>query len=273
MTLSGAETITQESETSQDNKEKKITYTLSNVYDTIRLTGCITVSVNNYQCDYDLSINVTVTDEPENDTSTSLGEKVEVGDILVTYDGASFTPAQGFEGIGITGKPGSDVWSAVLNKLPAAGYSETYGKNVVYKYSVVETTSEDFDLVSVTQSAAAGGTLVATNKLKSGELKVKKAVAGAEPADKTYEIAVRDAEGNYFGTDGTNYGQVPHYETFSANDEKTWAPLTPGKFIVSEKDASVAGYTWTVSGTGDITVVQGETAKTTVTNSYFKDTE
>ena len=208
------------------------------------------------------------------------GDAVEVGTVTVAYDHVvSHEFVEDYADATVT--QGELPWSVMISKLPAVDQNGN-----IYTYTVQETAAENFEQVEIDDegnvsatlaglpySAPLGGNVTFVNRLKKGELKVKKAVAGAAPTDKTYEIAVRDAEGNYFGTDGTNYGQVPHYETFSANDEKTWAPLTPGKFIVSEKDASVAGYTWTVSGTGDITVVQGETAKTTVTNSYFKDTE
>jgi len=221
---------------------------------------------------YSVSVTIEVTYEPEVDTSVAQGDAIEVGEITVTADGASFTPKGSFADLGITAKPGSDVWTAVLNKLPAAGYSTDLQKNVVYKYSVEETVSDGFDLVDITESAAAGGKLVAVNKLKAGQLEIKKVVEGAVPQDKTYEIAVMDSEGNYYKPDGTNMGPTPFYVTFSANGTQKWDPLTPGTYTVSEKNASVEGYTWTVSGTGAVRVEQGETAETTVTNSYFKDT-
>ena len=220
-----------------------------------------------------LKIDISILKEPsgtyipsDTDEPTASGETV--GTVTVGYDSivsANFTDEN------IKATVGSTPWSVVINKLPGSDGTYTYTYYVEEKV----TTSDDFTNESITpsQGAPVGGKVQVVNKLKSGELKVKKAVAGAAPADKSYEIAVRDAEGNYFGTDGTNYGQVPHYETFRANDEKIWTPLTPGMFTVSEKNASVDDSTWTVSGTGDITVVQGETAETTVTNSYFKDTE
>ena len=242
-------------------------FTLENVNDTIVLQGNVFTMLSVTK---DVEVKVEVIDEPEIDTTTS-GTRVEVGDITVTKDSASFTPTDDFKNIGITAKTGSEVWTAVLNKLPAAGYNDANEK-LVYKYSVEETASEGFD-VSITGSAAAGGKIEAVNRLKSGSLKVKKVVEGAAPVGKTYEIAVTDAEGNHYGTDGTNYGQTLHYEVFSANDEKTWTPLTPGTYTVSEKNASVEGYTWTVSGTGAVKVQQDETANATVTNSYFKNAE
>ena len=208
------------------------------------------------------------------------GDAVEVGTVTVAYDHVvSHEFVEDYADATVT--QGELPWSVMISKLPAVDQNGN-----IYTYTVQETAAENFEQVEIDDegnvsatlaglpySAPLGGNVTFVNRLKKGELKVKKAVTGAAPADKTYEIAVRDAEGNYFGTDGSNYGQVPHYETFRANDAKIWTPLTPGKFTVSEKDASVAGYTWTVSGTGDITVVQGETAETTVTNSYFKDTE
>ena len=251
---------------------KTKTFKIENVTDTLILKGCIFATLDQYK----VTIKVDVSNEPEVDTTIPLGSKVEVGTITVKSDSASFTPTNAFKDIGITVKPGTDVWSAVLNKLPAAGYNATYEKTVVYKYSVEEVETEGFELVSISGSAAAGGKIEAVNKLKSGSLKVKKIVEGAAPDDKTYEIAVTDAEGNYYGADGTNYGQTPHYEVFSANDEnswKTWAPLNPGTYTVSEKNASVEGYTWTVSGVGAVKVQQDKTAEATVTNSYFKNAE
>ena len=240
-------------------------FTLYNVYDTIVLQGNVFTPTNSTT----VSVVVEVIHEPEIDTTTP-GTRVEVGDITVTKDSASFTPTDDFKNIGITAKTGSEVWTAVLNKLPAAGYNDANEK-LVYKYSVEEIASEGFELVSITGSAAAGGKIEAVNRLKSGSLKVKKVVEGAAPDGKTYEIAVTDAEGNYYGADGTNHGQTPHYEVFSANAEKTWTPLTPGTYTVSEKNASVEGYTWTVSGTGAVKVQQDKTAEATVTNSYFKN--
>ena len=208
------------------------------------------------------------------------GNAVEVGMVTVAYDHVvSHEFVEDYADATVT--QGELPWSVMISKLPAVDQNGN-----IYTYTVQETAAENFEQVEIDDegnvsatlaglpySAPLGGNVTFVNRLKKGELKVKKAVVGAAPADKTYEIAVRDAEGNYFGKDGTNYGQVPHYETFSANAEKTWTPLTPGKFTVSERDASVDGYTWTVSGTGDITVVQGETAETIVTNSYFKDTD
>lgn len=274
MEVTGATSITKGSVvTSPDNTVKTLTYTLQNVFDTIRLNGCIVVAVNNYQCDYDLSIKVKVLYEPDEDTTTPLGEKVDVGTIVVSYDNAVFTPTDSFSEKGITTKAGTDAWSAILNKLPAAGNDERYnGKQVTYGYSLVETESEGFDLISITESAAAGGTLVAVNKLKAGSLKVTKVVAGANP-EKTYEIAVMDADGNYYKADGTNNGTTPWYESFSANDEITWNPLTPGNYTITEKNASEEGYTWTVSGADTVKVVQDQTVNQTVTNNYFKNTE
>ena len=133
--------------------------------------------------------------------------------------------------------------------------------------------SDNYVAVSNSGISAAGGTITQSNRLKPGYLKIKKAVEGAVPAGKTYEIAVTDSEGNYYGADGKNYGSTPHYESFAAGDELTWNPLTPGRYNVLERNASQEGYTWTVSGTGMVNVEQGVTAESTITNSYYKNTE
>ena len=204
-----------------------------------------------------------------------LGERENIGEVVISAENASYIPAAGYEDLGISAVPGTKLWTAVLNDLPNSEYSEEYNQTVVFKYAATEQVDESDNYVAVSNSgiSAAGGMITQSNRLKPGYLKIKKAVEGAVPAGKTYEIAVTDSEGNYYGADGKNYGSTPHYESFVAGDELTWNPLTPGRYNVLERNASQEGYTWTVSGTGMVNVEQGVTAESTVTNSYYKNAE
>ena len=106
-----------------------------------------------------------------------------------------------------------------------------------------------------------------TYEEQKGSLKVKKTVNG-DDAKGTYKIAVKNSEGHYFDTDGSDKGTEAFYVEFSKNDEKTWANLTKGTYTVEEEDASVTGYTWTVEGTGNVAVTAGGEASKEVTNTY-----
>ena len=66
-----------------------------------------------------------------------------------------------------------------------------------------------------------------TYEEQKGSLKVKKTVNG-DDAKGTYKIAVKNSEGHYFDTDGSDKGTEAFYVEFSKNDEKTWANLTKG---------------------------------------------
>ena len=241
------------------------TITLENVQSDIELSGLLDADPSGQAQVY-----VTVLKEPID--QNQLGTTEVIGEITLTADNVRFTPAAGYEELGISAQYGTDAWTAILNDLANSEYVEKYGQTVVYSYEAVEQVSASESFIRQENSGIthAGGSITQSNKLKPGELKVKKVVAGAAP-NRTYEIAVYDSEGNYYGEDGTNYGKTPHYETFSANRERTWSPLTPGTYTVSEKDASQDGYTWTVSGTGQVKVVRGAVAEATVTNNYFKN--
>ena len=105
------------------------------------------------------------------------------------------------------------------------------------------------------------------NKQIAGGLTVTKAVEGTD-AKGTYRIAVKNAEGHYFDLNGNDTGTDPYYVEFSKNESKTWNNLPEGTYTVEEENADVNGYTWTVSGTGEVSVSSGTSASATVTNSY-----
>ena len=110
-----------------------------------------------------------------------------------------------------------------------------------------------------------------TYEEEKGSLKVKKIVNG-DDAEGTYKIAVKNSEGHYFDTDGTDKGTTAFYVEFSKDSEKTWTNLPVGTYTVEEDDASAAGYSWTVTGTGDVAVAAGQEATADVTNTYVKHT-
>ena len=108
------------------------------------------------------------------------------------------------------------------------------------------------------------------NTLKKGSLEVTKRVNGND-AKGTYEIAVKDTNGNYYDLDGNVTETKPYYVSFAKNDTKEWKNLIGGKYIVEEKDANAEGYTWSVSGTGvEISVGSGCVQSAEVTNTYVK---
>ena len=57
---------------------------------------------------------------------------------------------------------------------------------------------------------------------------------------------------------------------FSKDQSQTWSGLPKGTYTVEEENADVTGYTWSVTGTGNVSVNTGETATATVNNNYTK---
>ena len=117
------------------------------------------------------------------------------------------------------------------------------------------------------------GDFANTYEEQKGSLKVKKIVNGDNAKDNQYQIAVKNSEGHYFDLSGNDEGTTASYITFAKDQEQTWTNLPAGTYTVEEKDASVTGYTWTVSGTGNVEVAGGQTATADVSNTYVKHTE
>ena len=240
------------------------TLTLENVEEDIVFSGRIAADPF-----HPVNILIEVLSEP---IDPELLATIEAGEASLSAESFTFVPKEPFTGSGITASAGQEVWTGLINNLPAAG---TYnGQSVEYAYYFEEIVGDNdsYTLMENLYEVSTGGVVRLKNKLKPGSLKVTKAVEGAEAAD-TFTIGVQDSEGNYYGTDGKNYGLTPHYETFAKDEVKTWTNLTPGTYTVLEKDASVAGYSWTVTGTDPVRVNLNETASVTVTNSYYRTTE
>ena len=241
------------------------------VADDINLSGELTLS--SITAETGLDITFQILKQPsetyipdEDDRPVATGENV--GTVTVGYDSvvsANFTDSN------VVADNGSTPWSVVINKLPGTDGEFTY---TYYVEETVEA-SDDFELVSITpsQGTPVGGKVQVVNKLKPGSLKVKKVVEGAVPPGKTFQIAVTDADGNYYDHEGKNYGSTPYYETFTAGSELEWNPLTPGNYQISEKDASESNYSWTVTGTDSVKVELGKQTAATVTNSYYQTTK
>ncbi len=133
-----------------------------------------------------------------------------------------------------------------------AGYTVTYENN---------------DGIEGGTGNAAQDTIKVTNSPEPGSLEVTKTVSG-EDAKGTYSIAVKDSNGHYYALDGTDKGTEAFYVSFSKDSTQKWNNLPAGTYTVEEQDASVDGYTWRVTGTGEVEVPVGETAEAEVTNVY-----
>ena len=138
-----------------------------------------------------------------------------------------------------------------------AGYTVTYENNDGIEGG---TGNADLDTIKV------------TNSPEPGSLEVTKKVSGAD-AKGTYKIAVKGFNEHYYALDGTDEGTDPFYVEFAKDDTKKWNNLPAGTYTVEEQDASVNGYTWRVTGTGEVEVPVGETAEAEVTNVYEEQPE
>ena len=119
---------------------------------------------------------------------------------------------------------------------------------------------------------ASQDTIKVTNSPEPGSLEVTKTVSGTD-AKGTYSIAVKDSNGHYYALDGTDKGTEVFYVSFSKDSTQKWNNLPAGKYTVEEQDASVNGYTWRVTGTGEVEVPVGGNAEAEVTNIYEEQPE
>ena len=138
-----------------------------------------------------------------------------------------------------------------------AGYTVTYENN---------------DGIEGGTGNAAQDTIKVTNSPEPGSLEVTKTVSGAD-AKGTYSIAVKDSNGHYYALDGTDKGTEAFYVSFSKDSTQKWNNLPAGTYTVVEQDASVDGYTWHVTGTGEVEVPVGGNAEAEVTNIYEEQPE
>ena len=133
-----------------------------------------------------------------------------------------------------------------------AGYTVTYDNN---------------DGIEGGTGNASQDTIKVTNSPELGSLEVTKTVSGTD-AKGTYSIAVKGSNGHYYALDGTDKGTDAFYVSFSKDSTQKWNNLPAGTYTVEEQDASVDGYTWSVTGTGEVEVPVGGNAEAEVTNIY-----
>ena len=124
-------------------------------------------------------------------------------------------------------------------------------------YYVVETAVGGVELAdsgyevtySDNNSGIKTGTITMTNtRAELGTLKVKKEVkmTSSMSADSTvfenwnFQIAVKDANGNYYNTNGEVVTGDAKWQTFAYNEEKTWSNLPLGTYMVEENQESAS---------------------------------
>ena len=98
---------------------------------------------------------------------------------------------------------------------------------------------------------------VCLSTVPTGSLTVGKTVSGdtGETELPLFEITVTGPEG------------FSETRTFVSGDTYTWENLVPGTYTVTEDKTGLSDE-WTVTGEGDVEVVEDQTSATTVTNSY-----
>lgn len=132
------------------------------------------------------------------------------------------------------------------DRAPNVSYSEAVKTAYVHVY---------IDASGLVCASVYGSDTPFANAYTPGSLHITKRVTGA-PAPAAYTLAVTGPD-NYSTTFSLRDGETKHLED-----------LSPGVYTVSEADADVSGYIWTVTGTGDVTVEPGQPTEVTVTNRY-----
>jgi hypothetical protein len=147
------------------------TLTLENVEEDIVFSGRIAADPF-----HPVNILIEVLSEP---IDPELLATIEAGEASLSAESFTFVPKEPFSGSGITASAGQDVWTGLINNLPAAG---TYnGQSVEYAYYFEEIVGENdpYTLMETLDEVSTGGVVRLKNKLKPGSLKVTKAVCPA----------------------------------------------------------------------------------------------
>lgn len=97
----------------------------------------------------------------------------------------------------------------------------------------------------------------------TGSLTITKAISGGgeEAANKTYTFTI---------TGPNNYSRTV---TITGSGSTTVRGLTAGTYTVTEANADIEGWKWSVSGEGDVTVTGGGTVNVTITNTYDENSD
>ena len=154
--------------------------------------------------------------------------------------------------------------SVTVDNLEPGTYrvSESSVSAIIRGYDVVIRGNGE---VNVEANAVAEKTVTNTYVEQKGYLNITKALGEGAPDDassKTYSFTV---------TGPDNYSNTVEIK---AGESQTIGDLKPGKYTVTENltGTAIDGYDLEVTGGGEVTVVGNSTAKTTITNTYTKQT-
>ena len=154
--------------------------------------------------------------------------------------------------------------SVTIDNLEPGTYrvSESSVSAIIRGYDVVIRGNGE---VNVEANAVAEKTVTNTYVEQKGYLNITKALGEGAPDDassKTYSFTV---------TGPDNYSNTVEIK---AGESQTIGDLKPGKYTVTENltGTAIDGYDLEVTGGGEVTVVGNSTAKTTITNTYTKQT-
>ena len=131
------------------------------------------------------------------------------------------------------------------------------------------------DVAAKTANTNLYGEIIVTNKAAVGSLKITKQLVAPEDFEnsKSYTFTV-SKDGKYYDQDGKTY--VGATVTVGARKMVEVKNLPIGEYTVTERNASVDGYTWTVSANGTVgneatvTVKNQSDTNVTFTNTYQK---
>ena len=171
-------------------KKKRVIY-VDNVTSTVTLSGVFKCSGG------PASVIATVVSEPrEEDGQFELKQRYKMGEVTVTYDGATFVKDNAYPSSSVRVTKGAKAWSSLINNLPSIGFPDSglnAGKTVKYSYYVVEVpspVSSNYENATYQVDASPveiadgdpGDTIVIINKEKEvpkGSLSITKAVSSA----------------------------------------------------------------------------------------------
>ena len=131
------------------------------------------------------------------------------------------------------------------------------------------------DATAKTANTNLYGEIIVTNKAAVGSLKITKQLVAPEDFEnsKSYTFTV-SKDGKYYDQDGKTY--IGATVTVGAGQMVEVKNLPIGEYTVTERNASVDGYTWTVSANGTVgneatvTVKNQSDTNVTFTNTYQK---
>ena len=126
--------------------------------------------------------------------------------------------------------------------------------------------------VTVSTSALNEAEVHNNYRARRSDLVVNLYVYGAPSSadSKAYRIALRDAAGTYYKSDGTIAGTSPVYITIHNGESRSWEGLSAGTYTLEEdlESALISGYALNVEGTGKIVLSDTGTKTVDIENTY-----